>query len=40
MSTFNSSGAANAGDAPAGWIKLVDPWAGFALAHPPGHCQQ
>ena len=36
MSTYNPSGAADAGDAPAGWIKLVDPWAGFALAHPPG----
>jgi hypothetical protein len=36
MTTFDPSGAQAAGDAPAGWAKLVDPWAGFALAHPPG----
>lgn len=36
MTAVNPSDAQAAGDAPVGWAKLVDPWAGFSLAHPPG----
>ncbi len=36
MSNSNASGAQAAGEAPAGWVRVVEPWAGYALAHPPG----